>query len=279
MRRTLGSLILASSLAISLMGLPSTDGMTATAAASTCGLTTLEGTIEFSAETLEAGKPLTCGPGRPIVVRDRLQSPKAGRKSRQTPLTSFFTIADVQLADEEAPGRAEWSDKCNPPEVGGSGFRPYETMTPHMLNAHLKSATAIAQKGSPVLGEDFSFAIGLGDLADNMQYNEIRWIIDLFDGKKMIDPDSGKDDAIVSGADGYDGVQRDDPVGAIDPAITSPVEGERILDLANEPFYANGLRPGGRALPWYTLPGNHDVKVQGTAPNETGWLDAYNTYN
>lgn len=279
MKRPLGSLALAIALVVPVLHLPDSESVAVAAAASTCGLTTLEGTIAFSEETRAAGKPLTCGPGAEMVLRDRLQRPKPGRQNRRTHLTSFFTIADVQLADEEAPARAEWSDKCNPPEVGGSGFRPYETMTPHMMNAHLKAATAIAQDGSPILGQPFSFAIGLGDLADNMQYNEIRWIIDIFDGQKLVDPDSGKDDAIVSGADGYDGVQRDDPVGATDPAIASPVEGERILDLANEPFYAKGLRPGGRALPWYTLPGNHDVKVQGTAPNSQAWLEFINTYN
>ena len=255
------------------------DETEAATASPTCGITTLQGTIRFNDEIRAASKPLTCGPGEPIVVRSRLQHPRPGRVERREHLATFFSIADVQLADEEAPARAEWSDKCNPPQIGGSGFRPYETMIPHMLNAHLKAASAIAERGGPVMKKPFSFAIGLGDLADNMQYNEIRWIIDLFDGNKIVDPDSGKDDAIVQGADGYDGVQRDDPVGAVDPAVTSPVEGERILDLANEPFWAHGLRPGDSRIPWYTLPGNHDVKVQGTAPNSEAWLEFIDQYN
>jgi len=246
-----------------------------------CGLTTLEGTIKFSEKMREDGKPLECGPGQKIVVRKELvgKAGKPGRRARQTPMKTFFTIADVQLADEEAPARAEWSDKCDRTPFGGSGFRPHETMVPHLLNAHLRAASNIAARGGPVLGDDFSFAIGLGDLADNMQYNEIRWIIDLFDGNTIVDPDSGKDDAIAQGADGYDGVQETDPTGAPKDPVTSPLEGERILDLANEPFWAHGIRKRDGRLPWYTLPGNHDVKVQGTAPNERGWNEFVNNYN
>ena len=243
-----------------------------------CGLTTLEGTIDFNDEIREAGMPLECGPGQKIKVRRRLAKGHItpGRGQRRTPMITFFTIADVQLADEEAPARAEWSDKCNQTPFGGSGFRPHETMVPHLMNAHMRAASKIASEGGPITGDEFAFAVGLGDLADNMQYNELRWIIDLFDGNKIVNPDSG-DPAL--GGDGYHGVQDEDPEGAPEAPIESPVEGERILDLANEPFWSHGLRPGDRRVPWYSVPGNHDVKVQGTAPNEPGWNQAVNEYN
>ena len=245
-----------------------------------CGLTTLDGTIAFDEKIREEGMPLECGPGQDIVVRKGLTEGygKPGREQRRTEMITFFTIADVQLADEEAPARAEWSDKCEQTPFGGSGFRPHETMVPHLLNAHLRAASKIARAGGPTMGDDFEFAIGLGDLADNMQYNEIRWIIDLFDGAQIVNPDSGDPDHPLNGDD-YDGVQSEDPEGAPNDPMGSPVEGERILDLANEPFWAHGLRLGNNPLPWYTLPGNHDVKVQGTAPNEPGWNQAVNDYN
>lgn len=262
-------------------GLPASSG-SAAPRSDGCGLTTLDGTIAFNEKIRAEGKPLKCGPGQPIVVRDELAKEfvKPGRAQRRTELLSFFTIADVQLADEEAPARAEWSDKCARTPFGGSGFRPHETMVPHLMNAHMRAASKIAQSGGPVMGKNLSFAIGLGDLADNMSFNEIRWIIDLFDGEKLVDPDSGDPDDVVPGADGYVGVQNEDPTGAPADPVTSPVEGERILDLANEPFWAHGLRPQpSERVRWYTLPGNHDVKVQGTPPNEPGWNEAANEYN
>ena len=265
--------------ALTAAGLPAVG--TAAPVSRACGLTTLDGTVVFNDEIRAEGKPLRCGPGQKIVVRTALArgAVKPGRAARRTPLITFFTIADIQLADEEAPARAEWSDKCDQTPFGGSGYRPHETMVPHLFNAHLRAASKIAARGGPVTRDDFRFAIGLGDLADNMQFNELRWVIDLFDGRTIVDPDSGKDDVIVSGADGYDGVQKEDPIGAPADPVGSPVEGERVLDLANEPFWAHGLRRGRNRVAWYTLPGNHDVKVQGTAPNNDQWLQFINEYN
>ena len=277
-RGRLGHIAVGVALVVTTAGALPGPGVTAAPVSKGCGLTTLDATISFTDEIRAEGRPLKCGPGQKMVVRRGLAKKyvKPGRAQRRTEMTTFFTIADVQLADEEAPARAEWSDKCGRTPFGGSGFRPHETMVPHLLNAHLRAASKLARTGGPVMGEKFSFAVGLGDLADNMQYNELRWIIDLFDGRQIVNPDSG-DPAL--GGDGYDGTQTEDPEGAPEDPVASPVPGERILDLANEPFWANGLRRRGNPVPWYSVPGNHDVKVQGTAPNEPGWNQAVNEYN
>jgi hypothetical protein len=256
---------------LALVGAALVPATAQTAEPEDCGVTTLEGAIVF-----QEGHPLECGPGQPTVVRDGVPSDggaaggvgieaKPGRDERRTALGSWINIADVQLADEESPLRGEWADKCEDHPFT-SAFRPQETMVPHLLNSHVKAAAEIAAVGTPKLGDDVDFVIGLGDLADNQQRNEVRLIIDLFNGGKLVDPDSG--------ADGYDGVQGSDPVGSGEPLASPEAGGPPIgedmslLDLANEPFWANGLFEGEQSIPWYSLPGNHDVKVQGTIPDD-----------
>jgi 3',5'-cyclic AMP phosphodiesterase CpdA len=247
-----------------------------------CGLTTRDATIKVGADgTLE------CDVGQPIEIRNELADPRDGREATRELLTAFFAIADVQLADEESPARGEGADPCYPsPGVSSSAFRPHETMVPHLMNAHIRAANAIAATGTPnVPGGSFDFLMGLGDLADNQQYNEIRWIIDILDGEQFVDPDTGDE--------GYDGPQADEPTGG-NGRTTEEVAPElpgSVLELANEPFWATGFRLGNdlaaQRLPWYSLPGNHDVKVQGTLPDElTGhhhddmklWRAVYRAY-
>jgi metallophosphoesterase (TIGR03767 family) len=219
-----------------------------------CGPTTLDGTIMADEDGI-----LVCAEGEPVVIREEFSTAREGRSATRTPLIAFFSLADFQLADEESPLRGEWADKCGDLPSSGA-FRPQETMVPHLLNAHVLAANRIALSGSPILGRPFDFTIALGDLADNQHHNETRLFIDLLDGRKLVDPDSG--------ADGYDGVQAADPGGG-DPPLESPVTDVSILDLANEPFIAAGLRgPDGAPLPWYSVMGNHDMKVQGTVSDD-----------
>jgi len=212
-----------------------------------CGPTTLHGTIVY-----KDGK-LTCGPAQPLKLREDLGAKaKAGRHG--TPILSFAALTDFQLPDEESPLRGEFLDKCTK-HPADAAFRWNDTLLPALLNSHVQAVNRL-QRG-PVTGRAFDFAIQLGDASENQQYNEVRDFIDLLDGGTVVDPDSG--------GDGYEGNQAADP-------YASPVKGESLRALANEPFWAAGLRRAdGSPLPWFTVMGNHDMKVRGTVPNTDAW--------
>ena len=75
----------------------------------------------------------------------------------------------------------------------------------------------------------FDFGISLGDDANNNQYNELRWFIDVMDGKK-ITPSSGKH------------------------------RGAKTIDY-QMPYQSAGLD---KSIPWYQAIGNHDQYWCGT---------------
>jgi metallophosphoesterase (TIGR03767 family) len=230
------------------------------APASGCGRTTIDATVADR----NADGILECEGGERVVVRTDLARAQGDRARTRRPLATLLTLADFQLPDEESPLRGEFFDKCFTQNPAKAGFRPHETVLAHMINAHVSAANRIIATGGPVLGQPIDFTFLLGDLAENQHLNEVDWVISLMQGGSL-DPDTG--------ADGYDGVQADDPSGRGD--VVSPIDGTRIRDLANEPFLAVGLRrPDGSPSPWYSVMGNHDTKVQGTVPDEIpGWRE------
>jgi metallophosphoesterase (TIGR03768 family) len=106
-----------------------------------------------------------------------------------------------------------------------SVYSPTMLYTTHVLDAAIQTVNALHQI------DPIDFGISLGDTCNSTQYNELRWYIDVFDGR-IIYPSSG---AHV-GADRID-YQR--------------------------PFKAAGLNP---SIPWYQTMGNHDHFWMGSIP-------------
>lgn len=181
---------------------------------------------------------LTYGPGEPYVVRTDLAQARTGRERRRRPILTFHHLSDFRILDEESPLRSEWADSCDPPVP--SAFRPQETLSVQAAEALI--AAANAHRVSPATGAPATFAIHTGNAADNAQYNELRWFLDLMDGRPVY-PDSG--------AIGYQGVQT---------APADPSYGDS-LTLAQRAFQPEGL-----AYPWYAVLGNRDVLIQGNVP-------------
>lgn len=182
---------------------------------------------------------LVNGPGEPYSVRTDLAQAKAGRETRRRSLLTFHHFSDFRITDEESPLRSEWVEGCASP-ISTAAFRPQESLSPHAASALISQANAIDR--SPVTGRAVDFAVHTGNAADNAQYNELRWFLDLLDGGVVL-PDSG--------TPGYQGVQDESPAGAY-PDLLSQAQRE--------------FRPEALRYPWYTVLGTHDVLAQGSVP-------------
>jgi len=162
-----------------------------------------------------------------------VNSPSAAR------LLSFFAITDIHITDKESPACVlypAWNALFGPTSGGlvAGAWTPTFIFTTQVLDAAIQTINALHQK-SP-----FDFGIDLGDNVSKTQYNELRWAIDVFDGK-VITPSSG---AHV-GADTID---------------------------YQKPFKAAGLN---KEIPWYTSIGNHDQYWMGIYYEDTKLMNAH----
>lgn len=162
----------------------------------------------------------TYGKGEPPVTRTDLmpKAYEAASVDQKHRLLTFFAISDIHITDKEAPNQGIYIQRLHP-EISVttslcSGVMLYTT---HVLDAAVQTIN-LMHKTQP-----FDFGISLGDAANSTQYNELRWYIDVLDGK-MIHPSSG------------------DHLGADD------------VDF-QKPFKAVGLD---KSIPWYQVLGNHD---------------------
>jgi metallophosphoesterase (TIGR03768 family) len=159
------------------------------------------------------------GAGLPYEKRTDLAPGTTGVPTAR--LLSFFTITDIHITDKESPAQPLypfWSKPYGPTSyMMSSGYSPVILSTTQVLDAAVRTINALHKK------TPFDFGISLGDAINNTQYNELRWYIDVLDGK-IITPSSGAH----AGADTID---------------------------YQMPFKAAGLD---KAIPWYQVIGNHD---------------------
>lgn len=137
-------------------------------------------------------------------------------------LIHFFSISDTHITDKESPAQTiYWGYKGGTPSAY-SGAILYTTQ---VLDAAIQTINAL-HKENP-----FDFGIALGDACNSAQYNELRWYIDVIDGK-VISPSSGAH------------------------------AGASTVDY-QKPYKAAGLD---QSIHWYQVLGNHDHFWQGYLP-------------
>ena len=140
-------------------------------------------------------------------------------------LLKFFTISDIHITDEESPAQLIFMGYKGGISSTYSGVMLYTT---HVLDAAIQTINALHKK------DRFDFGISLGDTCNSSDYNELRWYIDVLDGRN-INPDSGI---------------KDDPV----PGPYNDYQDE---------YKAAGLD---KTIKFYQTMGNHDHFWIGTAP-------------
>lgn len=183
----------------------------------------------------------TDGPGLDVEKRNDLMAAgyvyPSPTPSKQ--LLRFFAITDIHITDKESPSQGIYMQPLLGKET--STYSPTMLYSTQVLDAAIQSINALHRQ-NPI-----DFGISLGDACNNAQFNELRWYIDVIDGK-MITPSSGAH------------------VGA------------KHIDY-QKPFKAAGLNP---EIPWYQTIGNHDHFWLGSIPLNTdssvGQFDLRSTY-
>ncbi len=135
-------------------------------------------------------------------------------------LLSFFSLSDIHITDKESPAQVVyfgWSAPFGTTGLLSQAYSPVMLSTTQVLDAAISTINCMH------LQTPFDFGITLGDMANASQYNELRWFIDVLDGK-YITPSSGAH------------------------------LGAGYIDYQT-PFQAAGLNS---SIPWYATVGNHD---------------------
>jgi hypothetical protein len=278
----------AATLALAIAG----AATTAHAASDTVGKTTVEQRI--------AGKGgsgfqfLRLTGGESYTVRKELGTAHGGRDERRRSLAYFAQLTDFQLADEESPARVEFLEPFATPPIPGlvsAAWRPQEALMPHMVDMGIRQVNAFADASPVSQGNGrrarMGFALTTGDSADNVQRNEVQWVVRLLEGGTLT-PNSGSSNpadyaACPPGTPGpseaakYTGVQDYDdyaesaqfydpekPIGlwAVFPKYPG------LMDRAEAPFGVEGLK-----VPSYVAFGNHDGLAQGNQATNRSFED------
>ena len=117
------------------------------------------------------------GDGLPHVKRTDL-APGYTNAVPAARLLTFFAITDIHIADKESPAQVNYSAwNASFGNANSSAWSPVVNSTTQVLDAAVQTINALHKK------TPFDFGISLGDTINNTQYNELRWYIDVLDGR------------------------------------------------------------------------------------------------
>jgi metallophosphoesterase (TIGR03768 family) len=151
-------------------------------------------------------------------------------------LLRFFSISDIHITDKESPNQLIYLQQENPEFAGNntSIYSPVMLYTTHVLDAAIQTVNALHHQTDQAGQKNpFDFGISLGDACNSTQYNELRWYIDVIEGREIHPSSSGL--------------------------------GVDTIDY-QKPYQAAGLD---RGIPFYQTLGNHDHFFIGSFPVNT----------
>ena len=165
-------------------------------------------------------------------------------------LLNFFAMTNIHITDKESPAQLIYLQQLYYPNLFDYPLNEFEPHYPwssqtlvyspamlyttQVLDAAVQTVNALHKKNA------FDFGIFLGDAVNSTQYNELRWYIDVLDGK-LICPSSGAH------------------------------AGSRTIDY-QKPFKAAGLD---ESIAWYQCIGNHDHFWLGGYPVDAALRQSY----
>jgi len=165
-------------------------------------------------------------PGLPVEPRKDLMGDTYTFPAHSKKLLNFFTFSDIHITDKEAPNQLMLLQNFERYAVNNTSiYSPVMMYTTHVLDAAMQTMNALHKKNP------FDFGLSLGDTCNSTSYNELRWYMDVMDGK-VIRPSSGAH------------------------------MGEDTIDY-QKPYQAVGLD---KSIPWYQTLGNHDHFMIGSFP-------------
>ena len=221
---------------------------------------TLQQTILQGSVASRSYRTLVTAAGEPYLARlDILgRSPDPARTKARRSLLYLGHLSDMHVIDAQSPGRIEPLIVSNH-SVWGSAFHPQDALSVQVTAAMVKAFADLST--SPLTGAPMSAAIVTGDSADMHSNHELRWYIDLLDGKS-VQPTSGS-------GPGYQGVQAwpeatwayrpSDPRGGDFGDYGFP----QLPDLLDQAM-SGTVDSVGLPVPWYSVYGNHDTLLMGT---------------
>lgn len=187
-------------------------------------------------------------------------------------------ISDPHICDAQSPLRASYFDRLSDPHHPISsmlpgplgGYRAQEALTTQVFESMLRTLNRM--QVAPISGRPLELVLLTGDLADNMQQNELNWVSKLLSGGQ-VKPTSGSS----TNWEGPGSLEHysphywnPEPTPFRQPADSPGTLYEfpkipGLWTMATREFQSVGLR-----LPWAAVHGNHDGLIQGTISASQG---------